>query len=43
VRLIVCCLDCQHQIELNPVELAERYGAETSAPDWRALSLSRMR
>ena len=28
VRLIVWCLDCRHQVEPDPAEMAERYGAE---------------
>jgi hypothetical protein len=35
VRLIVWCRDCQHQVEPDPGEMAERYGAETAVPDWR--------
>lgn len=35
MRLIVWCLDCRHQGEPEPVELAERYGAETPVPEWR--------
>jgi hypothetical protein len=35
VRLIVWCLDCQHQVEPDPAEMAERYGAEMTVPDWR--------
>src|SRR6516164_10610803 len=34
VRLIVWCWDCRHQVEPDPVETAERCGAETRAPDW---------
>jgi hypothetical protein len=43
-RLIVWCRDCSHQVEPDPAEqitsamfteMAQRYGAETSAPDWR--------
>ena len=34
VRLIVWCLDCQHQVEPDPVEIAKRYGAEMTVPDW---------
>lgn len=34
VRLIVWCLDCRHQVEPDPTEMAERCGAETSVPDW---------
>jgi hypothetical protein len=34
-RLIVWCKDCQHQVEPDPGEMAERYGAETAVPDWR--------
>jgi hypothetical protein len=36
VRLIVWCKGCQHQIEPDPAEMAERYGAETTVPDWAA-------
>ena len=35
VRLIVWCKACQHQIEPDPAEMAERYGAEMAVPDWR--------
>ena len=35
VRLIVWCKSCQHQVEPDPAEMAERYGAETAVPDWR--------
>jgi hypothetical protein len=35
VRLIVWCKACQHQVEPDPTEMAERYGAETTVPDWR--------
>jgi hypothetical protein len=34
VRLIVWCLDCRHQVEPDPAEMAQRYGAEMSVPDW---------
>jgi hypothetical protein len=34
VRLIVWSLDCRHQVEPDPAEMAERYGAEMSIPDW---------
>ena len=36
VRLIVWCKDCQHQVEPDPGEMAERYGADTTVPDWAA-------
>jgi hypothetical protein len=36
VRLIVWCKDCQHHVEPDPAEMAERYGAETTVPDWAA-------
>jgi Zn finger protein HypA/HybF involved in hydrogenase expression len=36
VRLIVWCLDCRHRVEPDPVEMAERYGAEMSVPDWHS-------
>ncbi len=32
VRLIVWCLDCHHQAEPHPAEMAERYGAEMPCP-----------
>jgi hypothetical protein len=35
VRLIVWCKDCRHQIEPDPAEMAQRYGAATSVLDWR--------
>jgi len=35
VRLIVWCKACQHQVEPDPAEMAERYGAGTSVLDWR--------
>jgi Zn finger protein HypA/HybF involved in hydrogenase expression len=34
VRLIVWCLDCRHQVEPDPAEMVECYGAEMSVPDW---------
>jgi hypothetical protein len=34
VRLIVWCLDCHHQLEPDPAEMAERYGAKMTFPDW---------
>jgi len=36
LRLIVWCKDCRHQIEPDPAEMAERYGAEMTVPDWAA-------
>src|SRR5215813_13902536 len=36
VRFIVWCRDCLHQIEPDPAEQAERYGAELPVPEWRA-------
>jgi len=36
VRLIVWCLECRHQVEPDPAEMAERYGAEMAVPDWHA-------
>ena len=32
VRLIVWCLDCRHQVEPDPAEMAELYGAEYAGP-----------
>ena len=34
VRLIVWCLDCRHQAEPDPAEMAELHGGETTVPDW---------
>ena len=34
-RIVVRCRDCRHQVEPDPVEQAERYGAETPVPEWR--------
>jgi hypothetical protein len=36
VRLIVWRRACEHPVEPDPVEMAERYGAETAVPDWHA-------
>ena len=36
VRLIVWCKGCQYHVEPDPAEMAERYGAETTVPDWAA-------
>jgi hypothetical protein len=35
LRLIVWCRDCRHQVEPDPAEMAERYGAATTVQDWR--------
>jgi hypothetical protein len=35
VRLIVWCKRCHHQVEPDPVEQAQRYGAELAVPKWR--------
>jgi len=35
VRLIVWCKECQHQVEPDPAEMAERYGADTTVPEWQ--------
>jgi hypothetical protein len=35
VRIIVWCKACRHQVEPDPAELAERYGAVVSVLDWR--------
>ena len=34
VRLILGCLDRQHQSEPDPAEMAEKYGAATPVRDW---------
>jgi hypothetical protein len=36
VQIIVWCRNCRHRVEPDPAEQAERYGAETSIPDWAA-------
>jgi hypothetical protein len=33
VRLIVWCLDCHHQVEPDPAEMAMRYGTEATNSD----------
>jgi len=35
-RLIVWCKDCQHQVEPDPAEMAQRYCAATTVLDWSA-------
>jgi hypothetical protein len=35
VRIIRMVPGCQHQVEPDPVEQAQRYGAEMTVPDWR--------
>src|SRR6516165_9390727 len=35
VRLIVWCKACGRRAEPDPAEIAQRYGAETSVPEWR--------
>jgi hypothetical protein len=35
VRLIVWCKECQHQVELDPAEMAARHGAGTAVIDGR--------
>jgi DNA-directed RNA polymerase subunit RPC12/RpoP len=34
VRLIVWCRDCRHRVEPDPAEMAARYGAEMTVPEW---------
>jgi hypothetical protein len=36
VRLVVWCRDCGRQVEPDPGEMVERYGAETTVHDWHA-------
>jgi hypothetical protein len=35
VRLIVGCKACGHGVEPDAAEMAERYGADATVPDWR--------
>ena len=35
VRLIVWGRDCRHQVEADPAEMVERYGAEMAVLEWR--------
>jgi hypothetical protein len=35
VRLIVWCEACGHRVEPDAGEMAERYGAKTTVPEWR--------
>ena len=32
--LRVWCEDCRHDVNLNPAELAQRYGADLPVPEW---------
>ena len=34
VRLIIWCRECQHQVEPDPAEMAERYGTELPVRAW---------
>jgi hypothetical protein len=34
LRLIVWCRGYGHQVEPDPIQLAERYGADTPILDW---------
>ena len=34
VRFIVWCRDCRYQVEPDPAEQAERYGAATTLVNW---------
>jgi hypothetical protein len=36
LRFIVWCKDCGHQVEPDPAEHAQRYGAGTTVIDWHA-------
>ena len=36
VILVVWCKQCHYEVEPDPAEQAERYGAETSLLDWTA-------
>jgi hypothetical protein len=35
LRLIVWCRGCGHQVEPDPAQLTQRYGAETPVLEWR--------
>jgi hypothetical protein len=35
VRLIVWWKACGHQVEPDAAEMAQRYGAEATVPEWR--------
>jgi hypothetical protein len=35
VGLIVWCKACGHRAEPDPAEIAQRYRAETTVPEWR--------
>jgi hypothetical protein len=35
LRFIVWCKECQHQVEPDPGEMAQRYGAARTVLDWR--------
>jgi adenine-specific DNA methylase len=33
-RLIVWCRDCRHEVEPDPAEMVERYGADLAVRAW---------
>ena len=35
IRFRVWCKDCHREVMVDPAEMAERYGASLSVPDWR--------
>jgi hypothetical protein len=35
IRLIVWRKECRYQVEPDPAEMVERYGAEMPVPEWR--------
>jgi hypothetical protein len=34
--LRVWCLECRHQVDVDPADQAERHGADLSVPEWAA-------
>jgi Zn finger protein HypA/HybF involved in hydrogenase expression len=44
LRFVVWCKACSHQVEPDPAEQAQRYGAEATVIEWHArLSCSKCR
>jgi hypothetical protein len=42
VRLVVWCRECSHNIDPDPAEMIDRYGAETAFRDWHARRFLRL-
>jgi hypothetical protein len=34
LTFVACCKDCRREVDIDPAEMAARYGVETTVPDW---------